>query len=1049
MRFRLICFIVLFATTFRANSQTIRGTVVDAQTQLPVAGATITAGSRGADTDTLGRFTVTANVGTVLKISHVNYESRTYTVAPTDHDNIYIYLDVDDSKRAMNTVVVQGFTKRSKALTTGSTTVITADDIKDVPAASLADLLQGKVAGVNIQSTSGQPGARGSIFQRGLSSITTTGDGNNLSLASTQPLFIIDGVPIDPNEDTEYGLSQAGPGANPLTLIPSEDVESIEILKDAASTAVYGSRGAYGVWIINTKRGRSAVPKVSYDGKVFLTTVPALRDLYGGRMEREIKVNQIINFNDLESEVVGNAIVNNNPWLADSLNPYINNSTDWQSYFYNPKWNHSHNLRFSGGNPGFNYKVNMNYYDEQGIIKNTGFTKYSAGMNAQYENPNKKFKTMMAINATNQRSRRGSGVGLLQTGVANSGMAATILPPPNIYTENNDALAAFNLKDDNKINNISTNLDLNYEILKGLRFFTTGSMNFTTETYNIFYPSWLNSGTSQYNSFGKNTNSYYNRNMLQYAWSLGKEQAHNFSVYGFTDLVIKNSKTDFSMLRRTPNDIISGPYGYNLSSSVFGTLGNPQDLRQFGYGGNFSYNYMQKYVFEGSYRMDGSSLNGPLTGYNPNPMLSARWNIHREKFMEKYPWVDNSSIRGSWGRQIVPEGDIFRVYGRYFPSGSYLGQPTVLLDFGNSPNSFYKPTTTTQTNLAYEGGFLKGRIGVVYEYYYRVVNNMTRYIFIPRETGYSAFPSNDISMVNSGHELTLNLRPLSPKSKLSWILTLTGAYNKNVLTRLPNNAREIINNPGDQLNLPLLYRLGRSSFTNYLYNTKGVYASDADVPIDPNTGLRTRINGVQLQGGDPIFADLNGDYIIDSRDLVAVGDPVPKVTGGLNNTFKYGQFTLDINTYFTLFRDVLNTPLAYKFQQFYTPDETSLTAMKAVPPISEYNYWQQAGDNAMYPNPYTYLHNRSIGSFRYNQTLFMEDGSYWKLQSVILGYSFGPKVLRRLKFDALRVYISGRNLFVLTNYSGPNPENVSDLGRDNPYGYPNPRVYNFGVTATF
>ena len=1049
MRFRLICFIVLLTAAYQANSQTIRGTVVDAQTQLPVTGATVTAGNRGADTDTLGQFTILASAGTVLTVSHVNYQTNTYTVAPSDRDNVYIYLDVDDSKRAMNTVVVQGFTKRSKALTTGSTTVITAEDIKDVPAASIADLLQGKVAGVNIQMTTGQPGGRGSIFQRGISSLTTTGEGNNLSLNSTQPLFIIDGVPVDPNEDTEYGFAQAGPGANPLTFIPSEDVESIEILKDAASTAVYGSRGAYGVWIINTKRGRSAVPKVSYEGKVFYSATPPLRDVYGGRMEREIKVDQIINHNAAESPVVGNAIVNNNPWLADSLNPYINNATDWQSYFHNPKWNHTHNLRFSGGNPGFNYKVNLNYFDEQGIIRNTGFTKYSAGMNAQYENPNKKFKVITAINATNQRQRRGSGVGLTQTGVANSGMASTILPPPNIYTENNDALAAFNLKDDNKINNISTNLDLNYEILKGLRFYTTGSLSFTTETYNIFYPSWLNVGTSQFNSFGKNANSYYNRNMLQYSFSVGREQAHNFSAYAFTDLVVKEAKTDFSVLRRTPNDVISGPYGYNLSGSVFGTLGNPVDLRQFGYGGNFAYNYLQKYVFEASYRMDGTSINGPLTGYNPNPMVSARWNMHREKFMEKYPWIDNSSFRGSWGRQIIPGGDIFRVYGRYYPSGSYLGQPTVLLDFANSPNAFYKPLTTTQTNLAYEGGFFKGKLNVIYEFYIRVVENDTRPILIPRETGYNLFPSNDLSMVNTGHELTLNVRPLPSKSKLNWIMTVTGAYNKNTLTKLPYNARQVYQNSNDSYALPLVYRLGRSSFSHYLFNTKGVYATDADVPIDPNTGLRVRINGVQLQGGDPIFADLNGDYIIDSRDLVVVGDPVPKLNGGFSNTFKYGQFSLDVHTSFSLFRDVLNTSLAYKFQQFYTPDQSSLGAMRALPPISEYNYWKQPGDVARYPNPYTYDHNRAISTYRYNQTLFMEDGSYVKLQSVILGYTVKPEMLKRLKIDMLRFYFSGRNLFVLSNYTGANPENITDLGRDSPDSYPNPRVYNFGISATF
>ncbi len=1040
----LILFISLGLTGYSAIGQTVfRGTVLDEQTKTGVAGASVIGGKTGVQTDSLGRFSIEVQPGATLTVSHVNYRAATHVVGQNESD-IIIYLIQGTS--TMDDVVVQGFTKRSRSLATGSTTIITADDIKDVPAASAAEILQGRVAGVNIQNTSGMPGARGAIFQRGLSNLNVTGEGNNAYLASAQPLFIIDGVPIDPNQDTEFGFDQAGVGVNPLSLIPTEDIESIEILKDAASTSVYGSRGAYGVWIINTKRGRTAVPKVSYDGKLFYTTVPKLREVYGGRFERAIKVDQIINNNIENSATWGQATVNSIYFLSDSLNPYINNATDWQSYFYNPQVNHSHNLRFSGGTNQFNYKVNLNYYDEQGIIKNTGLTKYSGGMNAQYRNK-EKFTLMAAINASNQMSRRGSGVGLLQTGVARSGMASTLLPPPNIYTENNDALAAFNLTDNNKINNVSSNLDMSFEIIRGLKFFTKGSMNFTTETYNIFYPSWLNSGRTQYNSYGRNANTYDNLNRLQYTTSLKED--HTFLAYVFSDLSVRNSKTNFSTLLSTPNDFISGPFGYDLVRSNYGVMGEPQDIRQFGYGGSFQYDYMQKYVFTGSYRLDGTSVNGPATGFNQNPMLSVRWNLHKEKFMDKIDWLDYSSLRASWGRTIVPQGSVFDVHGRYYPSGSYLGRPTVLLDFNRMANIYYQPSSTTMTTAAYEGGFFKGRLNIVYEYYYKVVENIARNVSLPREIGYNEFPSNDISMVNWGHEITLNVRPLSPKSKLNWMMTLTGAFNKNILTKLPGDAREIVVNQYDILSLPLLYRLGRSSLSNYLFNTKGVYASDADVPLDPTTGMPMRINNIYLQGGDPIFADLNGDYVINDLDRVAVGDPMPKVTGGFINSFKYQQFTLDINTSFTLWRDVLNTPLAYRFQQFYNPEASNLSTVRAVPPINEFDYWRATGDNAKYPNPYTYAHNSAINSFRYNQTLFQEDGSYLKINSIIVGYSLRPETTKKLKMDNVRIFVSGANLAVLSNYSGPNPENVTDLGRDNPDGYPNPRKYTVGITATF
>lgn len=1034
----------------------LRGKVFDDKTQKPVQSVSISVGNRGTSTDLLGQFKILVDPMEPLTFSHVDYKEQVYKLGKDEND-IVVYLQTDEAKGSMNDVVVVGFARKSKLLSTGASAIITADDIKDVPAANVADLLQGKVAGVNIQTTSGMPGARSSIFQRGLSTIEVSGQGNDAFLASTQPLMIIDGVPIDPNTDYEYGFATAGTGVNPLTLIPAEDIEEIQILKDAAATAVYGSRGAYGVWIINTKKGRSGKPEINYVTNFFLSTVPKLREIYGGRIERAIKVDQIINHNYYDSPDYGWAMVNLNLFLSDSLNPYFNNSTNWQSYFFGNSFNQNHNLSVKGGDPTFNYKINLGYYDEDGIIKNTGMSRYSVGMNTIFEPRSKKIKLMANVNATNQVRNNGSGVGLLQTGVATSGMASTNLPPPDIYTENSGALAAFSIEEDNKSSTILSAIQFDFQILKSLRFHTEGSHYYSHSNSNTFYPSWLNSGSiyylptgnnpqSQYNTFSRIGNDYYNRNVLTFTKDFN-EGKHYVMAYGFSDLTVNTIRSNALLLYGAPNDNISGPIGYNLANSRFGTNGVPLNKRIFGYGGSFSYAFMQKYVVDLNYRIDGTSTNGPLSGWRHNPSIGVKWNVHKEAFMEAFSnWLDYSWFRASWGRSIVPQGNVFNIYGTYYPGSTYMGRPSVMIDFGSAPNAYFLPNTSVTWNFGYEGSFFKGKFSIEYDAYYSTRENIARAMPIVRESGYSEKPTNEVSMVNYGHELSLRFKPVQ-NEHFTWNLTLNGAYNKNILTHLPSDVRQLIVSRATDPNvpdLPVLYRLGRNALSNYLYNTKGVYSTYEDVPVDPLTGLRQQINGRYLQEGDPIFADLNGDYVINAYDLVAVGDPQPKLTGGFINNFTYKNWSLAVNASYTFLRDVLNTPLAKRFQYFYNPESSG-----ALPPIDEYDYWKQPGDDARYPNPFTYQQNRAIGSYRYNQTLFMEDGSYFKFNSVTLGYAFDKALISRIKLKSARIYFTGQNMLVISNYSGPNPENVSDLGRDHPDGYPSPRKYSLGLNVTF
>jgi len=1054
---RILIFIGLLlasASAARAQDTALEGKVLDAGTRLPLADVSVVSGNRGVQTDTAGHFSIPVKAGAVITVSYVGYLETTYTLKPGEQ-NITVELSPDAGKGALGEVVTVGYTKRSKLLSPAAITTITADDIKDVPTGNVADLLQGKIAGVNIQSTSGAPGARSSIFQRGLSNLNVSGEGNNAFLGLSQPLMIIDGVPIDPNTDYEYGFAQAGPVVNPLTLIPAEDIESIQILKDAAATSQYGSRGAYGVWIINTKRGRSGVPQVNYVGSLIINTVPPLRETYGGRMERALKVYQMMHYSPTLQESEGYALINKNLFLSDSLNPYYNNSTNWQSYFFSNQVNQSHNLTFSGGDAFFGYKVNLGYYDESGIIKNTGLGRYSMNLKADYMSKNSRFKMTTSVMTSSQKVRMGSGVGVLQTGVATSGNASTLLPPPDIYTENDLALAAFEIRDDNKVNALMGNIDMTVEILKNLKFQTVGSTSFTTQTSNTLYPSWLNANSaygiftgagaqSQYNTFNKRSEAYYNRNVLSYLRNFN-DSKHTVSSYVFTDLDVRMSKSNAMFLYGTPNDFVTGPIGYNLFRSRFGTSAPPTNIRAFGYGGNLSYNFKQKYILEFNYRIDGNSTNGPLSGYSHNPSVAVKWNFFKEKLLQPLSekWLDYASLRGSWGRAIVPQGNVFDVYGTYYPGTTYMGQPTVFTNPVSAPNSYFLPNTSVTWNLGYESSFFNGRLMVVYDAYYKTVENMKMAVPTNRESGFSEAPTNELSMVNYGHELSLTLRLIQSKN-FRWELNPNGALNRNVLTHLPDNMRQYMLNQSDVLNLPVIYRIGRESITNYLYTTRGVYSTYGDVPVDPFTGLRQRINNTFAEAGDPQFADINGDYTINELDRMAIGNPQPKLTGGLTNILSYKDFTLTVQGVYIMFRDVLNTPLAAKFMRFYSPDGNA-----AYPPIDQYDYWRAPGDVARYPFPYDYQQNQAIDAFRYNQTLFQEDGSYFKLSHIILAYNVPKPFLKRLRVKSARISLTGQNLVMISNYSGPNPETITDLGRDNPDSYPTARKFSINISATF
>jgi hypothetical protein len=322
--------------------------------------------------------------------------------------------------------------------------------------------------------------------------------------------------------------------------------------------------------------------------------------------------------------------------------------------------------------------------------------------------------------------------------------------------------------------------------------------------------------------------------------------------------------------------------------------------------------------------------------------------------------------------------------------------------------------------------------------------------------GFQQLQTNAVSLVDYGFEWTGTFRIFKQSHPLQWTLSVNGALSRDILTELPSGLRQmtvqIKDNGG---NVPIIYKIGRNSLSNLLLNTQGVYAGTADVPVNIATGKRQQLgagSGFYFQGGDPRWTDVNGDYVIDDNDLLPIGNPVPRVTGGINSLTSYKNFQLSVNVSYTLKRDLLNTSLAQMFQNYTNP--TSLSGML---PIDKYKYWKPAEtigkpggtSNAQYPNPFDFRRAPILQPFRTNQTLFLEDGSYWKVNNVVLSYNVNPKNLHRWGMTSLRLTLTANNVYTFSNYSGPDPELVTALGRDNSNGYPNARSYAVGVGIQF
>lgn len=1002
----------------------ITGIVKDANGE-PVIGANIVekGTTNGTITDISGKFNLTVDDKALLIVSYIGYNTTEMPVGNKTSLNITL---TEDSE-ALDEVVVVGYGVMRKSDLTGSVSSVKSDVIQKQALSSFDQGLQGKVAGVQVTASSGSPGGVVDIRIRGGNSLTS---GN-------QPLYVVDGYPV-----TSGGSAGgSGAGQNPLATLNPGDIESMEILKDASATSIYGSRGANGVILITTKRGKTGKTTVTYDG-------------YAG-FQHVAKKLDMMNASEWGEMANEGAATDGRPAYyptGASTNPLypsvgdLGAGTDWQDEIFRTAPIHSHNVSVNGGSENTKFAVVASFFGQDGVVKNQDFNRVSLRNNI--DTKISKFVTLstsftMSRVFSNIGRENGDGGG--NTSVIN---AALVLPPtvPIRHPETGDyirtnfltgASAVPNpvpyveyLQDKGTIDRMLASADVTFNIIDGLTLKVSGGADMSSALREVYEPKETNTG---YNANGiaqqqnRRSSSYSNENVLTYLKKIG---AHSLNVMVGTSLLYEENKTS-SMVAR---DFISDVYGYNnLDAGAQWdkpSTGRSKSTLLSGFG-RINYVLMDKYLFTVTGRADGSSKFGANNKWAFFPSFAAAWRINQEAFMKDITWISNLKVRGSWG---VTGNQNINSYSSQEKMNTYVypfgGITSVGIGAGNMPNPDLKWETTAITDIGVDFGVFNNRINFTADYYYKKTTDLLWNISVPLTTGFGSVLKNIGSLENKGLELSVSADVLTGQFK--WNTMINWSTNKNKVLEIPGyiptqqgsiSGHLKVNGSWLEPGLPV-------GVWNLL-KTNGVMRTETEWKDAARVGDKT-FDKV----GDMGFYDKNGDGKISfGEDRTIVGDPNPDFIFGWTNNFSYKNFDLSVYLNGSVGGDVYNVLRA----------ETNIVSVWGNQRKEVMDRWTATNPNGTYPRAHVLVNQNLLQS-----DFLIEDGSFLRVQNVTLGYTI-PKVsfLR-----SLRVYATAQNLLTITGYSGYNPE-VNSQGQNNLQmgvdynAYPAARSFIFGVNIGF
>jgi TonB-linked outer membrane protein, SusC/RagA family len=970
----------------------------------------------------------------ILVFSSIGYKTMEVPI----NGRTVININLNASASGLDEVVVMGYSSTRKKDLTGSVGIVNMEDLQKAPVQSFAEALGGRVAGVQVVSPDGKPGSTPNILIRGLGSITQ----------DSRPLYVIDGVPI---EDPDNNM------------IDPADIETMTVLRDASSTAIYGARGANGVIVITTKKGKKGPSVVRYNG------------YYGvNQPYKYYKLLSPYEFVRLVSDQFGAA---SNPYLTGgkSLEDYRNvKGTDWQDLLMRTGTSNNHSINISGGDNNTVYSVSANYIKQTGILIASDYTRYQGKLSLD-QKVGKRAKVGGMLTYTRNLTTGGDPSPGATSSLFFSAYTYRPIAAPAfaefpiedlLYDPQNDAgdyrlnpIISYSNELRNRINkNINGTAYLEYNIARGLKFTTRGSIYSIEMRNEVFNNSKTRSG-GPYSSLGINgtvTNIsrdvLSNTNLLQYNTLLGAN--HNITAMIGTDLQETNYKAFAVGATNIPDETlgISGiDAGIVQQNRANATLTKNTLMSGFG---RVDYNYAGKYYVTASFRADGSSkFQQHRWGYFPS--AAVKWKLSEEKFFKGQSFISDANIRltyGEAGNNRVGDFDYaakLDFTSQLYLQGSLVGLNAVTQTLANPE---LKWETSVQKNLGFDLGFLNNRLNLTVEFYHNKIKDLLYRTPLPGNTGYTSTIKNIASLSNRGMEISLGADLVKNKD-FSFSTNFNISFNKNRLDALSDPDEEgiltVVNWEPNFASTPaFISRIGGPLGQIYGYISEGLYQyEDFDKLPNGTYVLKPHVSGsvVQIGRGVPPgaekYKDINGDGMITDDDKTVIGNGYPIHTGGWSNNFRYKNFDLNIFFQWSYGNDIINANRIW----FNGGELTYRSNLGPQNAFAEYvNRWTPTNTNTDIAKIGS---NANVYSTRY-----VEDGSYIRLKTFNLGYRFPTKMMSRYKIKALRIYVAASNLITLTKYKGYDPEvstYSSGLSPALDYSsYPRPITVTGGINLT-
>ena len=1004
----------------------VTGTVTD-ETNQPVPGVNVLlkgSSNIGTVTDIEGKYTLNIPKDATLIFKFVGYKTTEVAVNGKTTVNLSIQPDV----KQLEDVVVIGYQAIKREKSTAAIASVAGEKIENIPVPSVEMALQGKVAGSNVLNITGEPGAKGIVTLRGNTSIASQD-------SRSTPLYVVDGIVMDEGDLGQIDLT----GTNPIAGINPNDIESIDVLKDASASAIYGARAANGVIIIKTKTPKAGKPQVRLNGYYGVAMKPTMRSTLVGTAERHLKM-------DLIYQYLGKPGMENvNYWITDSLNPAFNNNTDWQSNVIQKARIQNYDVNVSAYGEKTSYRLSYNFYDEEGTVIGTGFTRNTASL---YLNAHPySFLNLTGNIRFSEMSRKktNGSINIFSTwSFPSSFFKLTDEDIENFKGNNLDEL------DKNLNRDLYANFQANIDFTPYLKWTTSYSFGYSTTRNDYFIPSYRNNGNAYATSSSGSVKRWEIENYIQYLRSF--KETHNLSVlfgqgaeYSYIDNLWGEGNYIASNSIQTIQGVVSK--NSNASSSI-------EERARLSWFARLSYDYKDKYLFSANWRMDGSSRFGKDNRWGHFPSVSAGWIITKESFFPENQVADFIKIRGSYG---ITGNDPAGFYDAYralttnvdYRGGSgitsYNGSGTIAYDFGSAVTSRELGwEESKQMNFGLDAHFLNKRIILTGDYYIRDSESMIFNYALPVTTGYTEAKNNLVSVRNSGVELQLSLDLLPHNWDWSWTIDANIAMNKNQIKKLPNGNRSIVTGAPW---MEWILTVGRPLYEITGWRSNGIYATDDDVPVDPLTGNRMTFFGTTMQAGDIAVADQNGDYNIDYNDKVSLGNPDPKYYGGINTTVRWKGISLGVFCNYVIKRTFWNGFLSDRMNGgVYSAGGWGNVSGPALD-FGGLKYYTTPGQQADLPTliATNHMDNRHIA-----HEIYTDNGSFFRVKNISMSYEFPTALVNKIKLQRLRVYGYMDNVWVFSkSKTYPDPENINTNGYANGSEYPLPHKFTLGAEITF